>query len=214
MRLRFVVVALALFIHGSALCALLGASGDRISATSNSKVSCADNKPFAKPLPSPGPACEQEVFARRGRPFMFPARNGIAFGVSSEPDKPSSLNLWVDNQTDKAESLYFCCASTLFDHIDIFDSRGHRVMSKTDQIEQKARAEGRTIIDACTCSGWSAIPPHTIQIFVSADISQGYALQPDRYTISERSPRPPYNLHPDENEGAPKVPLGLAISIP
>jgi hypothetical protein len=39
---------------------------------------------------------------------MFRERDGIAFGVSSGPDKPSELYLWADNQTDKALSLPFC----------------------------------------------------------------------------------------------------------
>jgi hypothetical protein len=77
-----------------------------------STVSCTDGS-YAKDLLSPGPACEKELFARRGRPFMFPARDGIAVGVSSGPDKPAALYLCADNQTDKAETFYICCASYL-----------------------------------------------------------------------------------------------------
>jgi hypothetical protein len=143
---------------------------------------------------------------------MFPAHNGIAFGISSEPDKPSSLNLWVDNQTDKGESLYFCCVSTLFDHIDIFDSAGHRVLSRADVIEQKTREEGRTIVNVCTCSGWSQIPPHTIQVFIFADISEEYTLPPGHYTITERSP-PSLNNPKPEHEDTAKAPAGLAVWI-
>lgn len=183
------------------------------STSSGSTVSCAD-KPYAKDLPPPGPACEKELLARRGRPFMFPARDGIAYGVSSAPDEPSALYLWTDNQTDKAVSLPFCCVQTLFARIDIFDSAGRRVLSRTDQAEQKARAEGREMVQVCTCSGSSSVPPHTIQLFVSADISEGYALRPGHYTISERNPPATYNLKLDERQAAPHTPPGLAISIP
>lgn len=178
-----------------------------------SMVSCTD-RPYARELPPAGPACEKELFARRGRPFMFPARDGIAFGVSSGPNTPSELYLWADNQTGEALSLSFCCVSSLFNHIDIFDSEGHRVLSNTDQAEQKARAEGREVVQVCTCSGFSFIPRHTIELFVSADISEGYTLPPGRYTVSERIPPATYNLRPDEHEVAPHAPPGLAISIP
>lgn len=180
--------------------------------SSGSTVSCAD-KPYAKNLPPPGPACEKELLARRGRPFMFPVRDGIAYGVSFGPDGPSVLYLWADNQTDKAVSLPFCCAQTLFAHIDIFDSAGRRVLSRTDQAEQKARSEGREIVQVCTCSGSSSVPPHAIQLFVSADISEGYDLRPGRYTVSERNPPATYNLRPDLPQAA-HTPPGLEISIP
>jgi len=174
-----------------------------------STVSCTDK--YGKDLPQP---CEKELLARRGRPFMFPARDGIAFGVSSGPDRPLALYLWADNQTDKVQNLLFCCVSTLFEHIDIFDSEGHRVLSTGDQAEQKARSEGRETVEACSCSGWISVPPHTIQLFVSADISQGYTLQSSRYTISEQNPTAPYNLQPDEHNATHHNPVGLIISIP
>src|SRR5580693_5149716 len=117
---------------------------------------------------------------------MFPARDGIAVGVSSGSDKPAALYLWADNQTDKAETFYICCVSTLFENIDIFDSEGRRFLSKGDKAEQKARSEGRETVQVCSCSGWFSLPPQTIRLVDSADVSQGYTLQPGRYTVSER----------------------------
>lgn len=117
-----------------------------------SAVGCVE-RPDGKPLPPPGPAWEQELFARHGRPFMFPVRGGVAFGVSSAPDNSSSLYLWADNQTGEAVTLYFCCISTLFDHIEIFDSEGHRVLGKSDQVAQKALSEPRDLVQVCSCSG-------------------------------------------------------------
>jgi hypothetical protein len=191
----------------------LQASANPNTKSIESTVSCTDSS-YAKELPPPGPACEKELFARRGRPFMFPAHDGIAFGVSSGPDKPVTLHLWADNQTDKPESLYFCCVSTLFGHSDVFDSEGHRVLSKDDQVEQKARLEGRVTVEVCSCSGWLSVPPHTIQLLDSEDISRGYNLQPGRYNVSERNPLSPYNLTPDEHEAAHHNPDGLTISVP
>ena len=157
-----------------------------------SAVGCVE-RPDGKPLPPPGPAWEQELFARHGRPFMFPVRGGVAFGVSSAPDNSSSLYLWADNQTGEAVTLYFCCISTLFDHIEIFDSEGHRVLGKSDQVAQKALSEPRDLVQVCSCSGFSSVPAHTIQLFVPADVSEGYSLQRGRYIVSERNPPATHN---------------------
>jgi hypothetical protein len=156
------LVCILLLVHqGSPVDPRQQAPAGPNATSSDSTVSCAD-RPNAKDLPPPGPACEKELLARRGRPYMFPARDGLAYGVSSSPEDPSALNLWTDNQTDRAVSLFFCCVSTLFAHIDIFDSEGNRVLSRTDRAEQKARSEGREIVQVCTCSGSSSVPPHTI----------------------------------------------------
>lgn len=206
-----ILASILLFINQSdPIGARPQASRNPSTKTIESKVGCTDI--HAADLLPPEPACEKELFARRGRPFMFPARSGIAFGVSYGADKPSMLYLWADNQTDETVRVYVCCNLTLFDHIDIFDSEGHRVLSKADKAEQKAGSEGTT--RACSCSFSVPVPPHTIQLFDFADISVGYTLQPGRYTISERNPPAPYNLSPDENEAGAHAPPGLAISIP
>lgn len=187
---------------------------DKRPAPNGSKVNCTDNNPLAKQLPPAGPACEQELLARRGRPFMFPAHNGVAFGVSSEPDKPSLLHLWVDNQTDKSETFYVCCALTLFAHIDIFDSQGHRILSKADQRGLKSCREGCKIVEGCDCSGSATVPPHTIEMLDSADVSVGYDIPPGRFVISARNPPGLCNGDVDKYEGSPHAPPGLVISVP
>lgn len=178
-----------------------------------SKVACIDNSKPASALPPPGPQCEKDEFAKRGRPFMFPANGGVAFGVSSVPDKPSTLYLWADNQTEKAESLYVCCISTLFEHIDVYDAGGHRVLSKMDLAEQKASSDGKVTLRGCSCSGWVLVPPHTIEILEYADISDGYLLPPGRYVITERTPDAPPNPNPELQKAASPRP-GIVISIP
>jgi hypothetical protein len=178
-----------------------------------SKVACSDNSKPAGALPPPGPQCEKDEFAKRGRPFMFPANRGVAFGVSSVPDKPSTLYLWADNQTAKAESLYVCCISTLFEHIDVYDAEGHRVLSKVDLPEQKANSGEKVTLQGCSCSGWVLVPPHTIEILEYADISDGYLLPPGRYVITERAPAAPSNPT-SEVQKAASPPPGIAISIP
>src|SRR5277367_1474286 len=116
-----------------------------------STVGCID-LPYAKALPPPGPACGKELFTRRGRPFMFPAQKGIAYGVSLDTTKPSKLYLWEDNQTGADIDAYACCISTVFEHIELFDSEGYRVLSKADQLVQNAHSKGEETVQQCSCS--------------------------------------------------------------
>jgi hypothetical protein len=190
------------------------ASGNADAKSRESIVACTDNSKKASELPPPGPQCAKEEFAKRGQPFMFAAHDGVAFGVSSGPDKPFTLYLWTDNRTEKDVDLLICCVSTLFEHIDIYDSVGVRLPSKVDKFEQQARLEGRVAVEACTCSGWVLVPPHTIKFLESADISDGYVLSSGRYVITERPPVSGSSPRPEEQTAASPAPSGLAISIP
>ena len=211
-----VSVVLGCFLFVASQTASLPALGqntpDKVVESGASRVSCTDNF-FSQQELAPGALCQQELFARRGHPLMFPARDGVAFGVSSSPGNPLLLILWVDNQNDKKERFSFCCVSTLFEHIDIVDSQGHRVLSKADRLELTARSTGQEPVRACSCSGLSDIPAHTIQIFMVAEVHSGYDLPPGQYVVTERYPPSPYNLSPDKQKSGPHVPPGLAISI-
>lgn len=176
-----------------------------------SKVACVDNSKRPSDLPPPGPGCAKQEFSKRGHPVMFHPHGGIAFGISSDPDKPSALYLWVDNQTDKAQSLNVCCISTVFKHIDVYDSQGRWVLSNAE-----AAAKGGPIGEACSCSTVVSIPPHIIEFVDSANISDGYSLPPGRYVITEKQPTGGSGLSP-ERQVVPKesgAMPGLAITIP
>jgi hypothetical protein len=190
------------------------ASGNTDAKSRESIVACTDNSKPPSELPPPGPQCAKEEFSKRGQPFMFPAHRGIAYGISSGPDKPSTLYLWADNRTEKDVDLLICCVSTLFEQIDIYDSAGVRLPSKLDQAAQKAGREGRVVVQECTCSGWVLVPPHTIKFLESADISDGYVLSSGRYIITERPPVSGLNVRPEAQTAASSAPSGLAISIP
>jgi hypothetical protein len=190
------------------------ASGNANAKSGESIVACTDNSKTASELPPPGPQCHQEEFAKRGLPFMFPAHNGVAFGISSGPDKPSTLSLWADNRTEKEVDLLICCISTVFEQIDIYDSAGVRLLSKLDQAARKAGSEGRVVVEECMCSGWVSVPPHTIKFLESADISDGYILPAGRYVIAERPPVSGSSPKPEAQTAASSAPSGLAISIP
>ncbi len=183
--------------------------------SSESIVACTDNSIPPSELPLPGPQCAKEEFAKRGQPFMFPARRGVAYGISSNPGKPSTLSLWADNRTEKGVELLICCVSTLFEQIDIYDSAGVRLLSKADQAARKAGLEGGVVVGGgCTCSGWVLVPPHTIKFLEFADISDGYVLASGRYIIAERPPVSGSNPKPEAQTAASSAPSGLAISLP
>jgi hypothetical protein len=137
---------------------------------------------------------------------MFAARNGIAYGISFNPEEHSELYLWAENRTDQPANLIFCCVSTLLEQIVIYNSDGHLVPSKSDELARKAHSEGREVVQVCTCSGSVTVPALTIQLFVSADISYGYTLGPGRYIVAERKS--------EENQDLTHVPRGLELSLP
>ena len=177
-----------------------------------SRVECYDNSKPKRDWPLPGPECAKRVFAKFGQPFMFPAQNGIAYGISAAPDNPSNLSLWVDNQTPAPQDFYLCCISTVLDHIDVYDEKRHRILSESDKFEQKAQAEGTPTVKVCSCSTTVAIPPHIIAYLGSADLSRGYTLPSGKYTISERKPtgEASFNTEPPGNS----LPAGLSVLIP
>jgi hypothetical protein len=148
-----------------------------------SRVACVD--PFATSEPQPdGKSCEEELFARRGRPVLFPAHDGVAYGVSANPTDNSTLYLWADNRTTQTVRVLTCCAQTLFEHTYVFDSLEQRVLSKTDH----RLSTGEQMVQVCTCSPAFSIPPHTIQLVDAAEISREYVLKSGSYTVSERFP--------------------------
>src|SRR5882757_8738962 len=167
--LSTLVCILSFMPQSEAVVALPEASGNFVDKPIPSKINCTDVG-YAKELPPHGPACEKELFARRGKPYMFPVRDGIAFGVSSAPDKPSTLYLWVENQTEKTINFFTCCGQTIYEFIDVYGPDGHRVLSEREHELQKARLKGiEDPPQICTCSGTSSTKPHTVEILDSDD---------------------------------------------
>jgi len=178
-----------------------------------SRVECNDDSKPKRDWLLPGPECAKQVFAKFGQPFMFPARKGIAYGISVPPDKPGTIFLWADNQTPAPQGFLICCISTVLDHVDVYDEEGHRVLSESDKLKQKAEAEGTPTTEVCSCSGWVTIPPHVIACFAfsSADLSQQYKLPSGKYIVSERTPAGTANF---STAPSAKPPAGLPILIP
>ena len=86
---------------------------------------------------------------------MFSANaNGVAFGVSSAPDRPRHLTLWVDNQTDTSMTFFVCCSAFLLTHIDIYNSADARLANRDVGLD-------KGVVESCTCSGERTVAPHT-----------------------------------------------------
>ena len=146
---------------------------------------------------------------------MFPLRNGIAYGVSAMPDKPGSLTIWMDNQTEQTQNCLFCCNSTFKDFIQLYDANGRRVPTKIEAENEKLKDSDRVLIQACTCSGWVNVPPHSLKVIDHGDLSSNYAVSPGRYTIIEYAPTAPGATNPPPP--TPTLPPSgprLAVSLP
>jgi hypothetical protein len=183
-----------------------------------SKIGCANSSVIPVKDRTPELCVETEL-AQHGHPVMFPLRNGVAYGVSLNPDKPLVVNIWMDNQTDKTQNYYICCNLTFAARIDLYDAKGHRIPSRIDfELEKAGLADG----DAgwgCGCSGWSVVPPHTLQVVDGGDLKANYTLAPGSYSISERPiPEPrkvsmPPQAGPSPIADRPQTGVSLAISV-
>jgi hypothetical protein len=154
-----------------------------------SKVACSDTTtlPVVKRSPE---TCAESDFAQFGRPVMFPLRNGVAYGASIAPGDASSITIWMDNQSDKPQNYLFCCNATFIETIELYDAAGRRIPSKHELAVKKLKESGQESIEACDCSGWVTVPPHTLKVVDHGDLSSAYTLPAGPYTIVERSPIP------------------------
>lgn len=165
----------------------LESSGPKAAGLSPSRVVCTDSTKPKSQVPPPGPQCAEEEFAKRGKPVMSPAHNGIAFGISSAPDNTMKVSIWMDNQLEQSQHYLMCCGSSFRDAIDVYDSGWRRLISKQEQAVQQICSEGREFVKSCTCSAWGSVAPHTLQVVDSGDLADGYVLSPGRYFIAPAS---------------------------
>jgi len=126
--------------QSEAVVALPEASGNFVDKPIPSKINCTDVG-YAKNCAA-RPACEKELFARRGKPYMFPVRDGIAFGCLQHLTNRPTLYLWVENQTEKTINFFTCCGQTIFMNSSMSTVPTHRVLSERNMSYQKARLKG------------------------------------------------------------------------
>lgn len=147
---------------------------------SDSKVDCVDNTKPKSELPLPGPRCEEVEFAKRGKPVMSMSDGGIAYGISFPDGKPTTVYIWLDNQTDEPQHYYVCCRASFLNYIEVYDSAGQRLLRKGEQAGQKLCDRE---LAGCMCSTWVSVAPHTVQVVDSGDLGDGYLLSAGRYFV-------------------------------
>jgi hypothetical protein len=171
------------------------------------------------PLP---PECTPDLSADTGKPVIFRHLGSLIWGLSTKP-VPYGENifmlLWVCNTTDKPLPVMTCEDIDRFwlDGLDVFDSSGHRVLSRREENDKKLRDSNKFApggcFFSCTRNFPINIPAHSClhasfsnpnYDFVR-DIRTYYSLPPGRYAIvpSERNKdcEPSRRTLPDPKNG-------------
>jgi len=145
----------------------------------------------AKLLPK---ECRDSVSADTGRPVMLPSGGALTWGLSTKPmpfGEAVPVLLWFYNPTDKPQPVWTCQDIDWFwqDGIDVFDSSGHRLLSRAE--EEIKKTPGSEIIRACTRNFPIDIPPRSCahgsfskpEYDFERDLQRYYSLPPGRYLI-------------------------------
>jgi hypothetical protein len=119
--------------------------------------------------------CATGDFSKLGRPMMLEPWGDLQFGLSVTEERipqgqPPILHLWIDNTSDKEESVMTCMTLDVFwaEDFDLYDAYGHRVLKKKEW-EPRRRPAGVEEKPSLLCfGGWSCgrnfpipIPAHT-----------------------------------------------------
>lgn len=143
------------------------------------------------PIPQ---ACAKEVTPTTGKPYLFPPRGHLQYGLSLRPGPLRNnvpLAIWVSNTTDQEVAIMTCEDLGYFfvDGFDLLDQEGIRVLSNVE----KAQAGGK-YLRQCLRNIAIPIPPHSCvhgdfekpNFDFVKDLSVYYALHPGRYVITPR----------------------------
>lgn len=122
-------------------------------------------------------ACAKAEFTQRGEPFMFPAINGVAHGLSITPGKPLVLNIWMDNQTSEDKTYFVGCYPNFDNLFEIRNASGLPM--------DYARAKDIEPLE-CSYNIGIKIFPHTWQYVETVDLSLNRNLPPGEYFIYAR----------------------------
>jgi hypothetical protein len=139
--------------------------------------------------------CPTQKASETGTPVMFPARKGLAMGISV-PKETFALTeripvfVWAHNTTDE-EKTWETCGIWFGWNIDVYDSNAHRVESREDIRTKQAEAAGKTVMQGCGRNILRRIPPHTCALLddmgpVNIDIGNKYELRSGIYYVTEK----------------------------
>jgi hypothetical protein len=152
-----------------------------------------------QPLPK---ECAANLSADTGRPvMMFPSRSALTWGLSSRTvtyGEPVSVLLWLFNPTDEAQPVWTCMEIDQFwvSGIDVFDSSGHRVLTREEEKNKELAASGKNMplsacMFSCTRNFTIDIAPHSCAHTTfsapaydfARDLRTYYSLPPGRYRL-------------------------------
>lgn len=145
----------------------------------SSKVRCSGNLK---------PHCAEEEFRKNGKPVMLPGDEGIAFGVSVSPTSQTDIFVWMDNQTNVAQSYLDACNVSFLKAFIVYDSSGRRLLTKTEE-KSPPHAPDPFELEVCSCCIQFAVAPHTMQVVDHGNLGDAYTLLPGRYLIKPINPQ-------------------------
>jgi hypothetical protein len=159
--------------------------------------------------------CARLDFKTTGRPFFFPAQDGVAFGISSVKERfkkgeAISLAVWVNNRTDK-EFDFVTCQTLHSWNVDVYDAKGQRLPSRADQ---QLSSSGQQVAELiCFRTFAIPVPPHSCVVPdppTNIDLNSEYDLPSGRYMITERRRSTDYRQW---KRTAPGVGKGVVIQV-
>jgi len=136
-------------------------------------------------------SCVDQEFRERGKPVMLPVLNGVAFGVSAAPDNPENVSIWMDNQTEQAQSYLDECSVTFLRSLTLYDSNGNRLLTNGEQQRLRQTHDLGELyeVEECSCCIFESIAPHTMQVVDRGNLGDAYSLSPGTYFIVPIEPR-------------------------
>jgi hypothetical protein len=165
--------------------------------------------------------CAKDASADTGQPVMFPGHGSVRRGLSTRPARYGErlpVLLWFDNSGDVPTSESSCGIDWFWSTgIAVFDSRGHRVLSRVEEEDRKTDRKPERLMSctrnvpievpkqSCLHTSFSE-PDHDL----SVDLSKLYELPPGRYFVVPVEPR----SESTERKDTPVAPQdGLIVTV-
>jgi hypothetical protein len=135
--------------------------------------------------------CTHLDWMKQGRPVFVDSGDGVRLGISTRndivsPGEPVVVDIWVDNQSDKAVWSGGRCPPYLH-YGDVFDASGRRLVGIREQRRREAEKSGGTTVDVCQSTEMLVpVPPHTCKAPVDVhgnNYTLDYNLAPGVYYI-------------------------------
>lgn len=160
------------------------------------------------------PTCGQVDVAKYGRPVLFPSKDGLTFGVSTQRTQFQTgedihVYVWLSNKSPEDFTAVACCEQTFLSFFELLDSSGHRIENALEVFDRKTKQQGREPVHVCTCSAVTQIRAGRCGVIDSGVLNRvdtAFDLQPGKYRIV-----PSEKLNKKQQRGGATEGLSLAI---